>query len=310
MPRRTTVRFVLVLGAALLAAAAAIAQWESGRFRESEYREFRDRSLQMAEIFARSAGAWLVRGNRDALEGATKLLLAGSGQYVRLTVRGEVVLEERVDDPRIAEADLSLDPGSGGGLEARTTLRPGGLDVVFPLELPGEAGPAAGSVQLGFSDTFAALQVRTHQRFIFGLAGGLWLIVMLLIVVAGRALKARREEPRDASASGVLRCGELEIDIEACAVRLFGQEIVLTPKTFDLLAFLARHAGRTFSDGELLQALWSDSPYAASGDVKQCVYMLRRHLGAAHPDPKRVVVNVKGFGYRLEPPTEVSLDPN
>ncbi|MBU1050488.1 helix-turn-helix domain-containing protein, partial [Candidatus Bipolaricaulota bacterium] len=65
------------------------------------------------------------------------------------------------------------------------------------------------------------------------------------------------------------------------------------------------------SDQDILDAVWPDSTYAASPDVKQHVYLLRQKLAVAHADPKSVIVNEKGFGYRLEPPTnesELSVD--
>jgi DNA-binding winged helix-turn-helix (wHTH) protein len=34
---------------------------------------------------------------------------------------------------------------------------------------------------------------------------------------------------------------------------------------------------------------------------------LRRALAEIHPDPKQVIVNVKGFGYRFDPPSSEDL---
>jgi DNA-binding response OmpR family regulator len=118
---------------------------------------------------------------------------------------------------------------------------------------------------------------------------------------------ARRRRRGDAGEDGgiepaTLHCGALVIDTAACTVTLYDRPIDLTPKMYELVLFLARRPGATFSDADLLAALWTDSPYAASGDVKQCVYMVRQRFGAVHADPKRLIVNVKGFGYRLVPP--------
>ena len=310
MGRDSRARWIAVLGAILLAAALSIAGWESRRFRESEYVEFQDRSVQVAEVFARSAEAWLAGGNEAALDGAIQLLLAGSGQYVRITAGEDVILEERNEGLRIPIPDTVPGVEESLSRRARAALRSGGIDILLPIELPSEMRRVAGSVQIGFADTFAAAQARSNRRFAFGLASGLWVVVMLLVVLSAAVLKRRGEEPRQAMTASTIRCGDLEIDAAACTVRVFGEEVGLTPKMFDLLAYLARHPGRTFSDQELIETLWADSPYAASGDVKQCVYMLRRRLGAVLSDPKRVVVNVKGFGYRLEPPTEGPLFPD
>ena len=134
---------------------------------------------------------------------------------------------------------------------------------------------------------------------------------MLAAILAARIVSIRARlavaQLLDADTQGIIRCGLLEIDTGTSVVRLCENDIELTPKMFELLTFLARNQGKTFSDSDLVAALWAEAPYAASGDVKQCIYMLRRRLSVAGADPKRIIVNVKGFGYKLEAPTEEIL---
>lgn len=49
---------------------------------------------------------------------------------------------------------------------------------------------------------------------------------------------------------------ELSIDAERREVQLGGKAIELTAKEFDLLLFLARHAGRVYSRAQLLDEVW------------------------------------------------------
>jgi len=56
-----------------------------------------------------------------------------------------------------------------------------------------------------------------------------------------------------------------------------------------------------FSDREILAAVWPDSRYANAKDVKQHVYLLRKRLRDAKSGGEEMIVNVPGFGYRLEP---------
>ena len=137
---------------------------------------------------------------------------------------------------------------------------------------------------------------------------------MLVAVFIVRILNMRSRlaiaQLQEAETDGIICCGMLEIDTEACVATLNDKDLDLTPKMFEVLTFLARHEGKTFSDNDLVSALWTEAPYAASGDVKQCIYMLRRRLNVACADPKRIIVNVKGFGYRLEAPTEAVLNPD
>jgi len=299
---------VFILGVILLVLGAVIARLETEGFREKEYAEFSSRSIQLASVFAKSAGAWLVRGNDATLKGAAGLMLAGSGQYVRITIHGDIVLDEQTSDPGISAIDLE----SYEDFRTRSTLRRGGLEAVVPIVLPGQGGIPVGIVQIGFSDTYAMAQVGSHRLIVFGAAAGSWFMFMLITIIAVRTINMKSRlsaaQSQEAHPDGIIRCGALEINTETCAVRLSGKNIEVTPKMFELLAYLARNAGKTFSDADLLTALWTDAPYAASGDVKQCIYMLRRRLSATCSDPKRIIVNVKGFGYKLEPPTEASLN--
>jgi DNA-binding winged helix-turn-helix (wHTH) protein len=314
MKRWLTLRTILVLGAILFVVGVSIAWVETERFCESEYATFTNQSLQMASVFARSARVWLLRGNEEALGFAASLLLAGSGQYVRIVADDNVVLDKRNDDPAIEALNLERDSADLASNEPSATLAARRLDVVVPIEISNQRSGGLGIVQIGFSDTYARAQVKSHRLLVFGLAGGSWLLLMLAAILVARivSMRARLAAARllDADTEVIIRCGLLEIDTDSCVVQLCEQEIELTPKMFELLTFLARNEGKTFSDADLLAALWTDAPYAASGDIKQCIYMLRRRLSVASVDPKRIIVNVKGFGYKLEPPTEEILRSN
>ena len=76
-------------------------------------------------------------------------------------------------------------------------------------------------------------------------------------------------------------------------------KLVRAGKQFDLLALLARHPGRVFQRGELLDLVWGyDFPgYTRTVDVH--VQQVREKLAAAHiTDPS--IQTVWGVGYRLE----------
>jgi DNA-binding response OmpR family regulator len=96
-----------------------------------------------------------------------------------------------------------------------------------------------------------------------------------------------------------IRAGKLEIDLERHEVRYGKERIQLRPKEFDLLTLLARHPGRVFQRGELLDLVWGyDFPgYTRTVDVH--VQQLREKLAAGKvTDPS--IETVWGVGYRLE----------
>jgi|GEM_PF-616876 len=301
---------ILVLGVVLLLVGLGVSTWQMYRFRLSEYATFREKSTRLTGVFARAVGGRIARGQLDAIESMAEITLAGSGQYVWIQFRDQVLLDKRTDEPTIQSLSIALHQ-SLREVEIESELRNGGLDVTYPFSLPGQSGTVAGIVRIGFSDRAARGIVSRHRAVVLGAMVGSWLLVMLAVAflsVIRPRNQRRSEEQQLTEPAGLIEAGSMRIDTDRSEVRLGGQLIELTPKMFDLLAFLARSPGKTYSDDELLEALWEDSAYAASNDVKQCIYMLRRRLKAGHPDPKRIIVNVKGFGYKLVPPDEPVLN--
>ena len=81
---------------------------------------------------------------------------------------------------------------------------------------------------------------------------------------------------------------------------LHGDDAVrLRPRTHDVLAYLAAHAGRLVSKQELMEAVWGD--VAVTDDsLVQCLMEIRRALGPAQD----VVTTVRGRGYLLDTTVE------
>ena len=94
-----------------------------------------------------------------------------------------------------------------------------------------------------------------------------------------------------------LRRGPLTLDDRAKRVYLGKRLIPLSQKEYELLQLLACQPGRVFSPSEIKDALWADGVVSAE-DVKKYVYLLRQKI---EPDPNQpaVILNVKGFGYKL-----------
>ncbi len=96
-----------------------------------------------------------------------------------------------------------------------------------------------------------------------------------------------------------LKAGDLEIDLARHQVFLGGIKTELSPKEFDLLAFLARHRGFVFSREQLLEKVWG---YDYTGDARTVdvhVRWLRQKIESDPAHPKRLVT-VRGAGYKLE----------
>lgn len=126
--------------------------------------------------------------------------------------------------------------------------------------------------------------------------------LMARIRAALRHRMQRRSEPP------VVRIAGLEIDNLRHRVKRDGKEIRLTPKEFDLLAFLARRAGAVVTHGQILTAIWGpahsrDMPYLR-------VHIGRlRHKIEGDPDNPKIVLTEPGIGYRTAEPDETRPQP-
>jgi len=101
---------------------------------------------------------------------------------------------------------------------------------------------------------------------------------------------------------GTVLChGDLRIDVGAREVVLSGRHVELTPKEFDLLAFLAASPRQVFSRRQILEHVWGSSPdYQDPATVTVHVGRIRQKLDV-HPDEPRWIATSRGVGYRFEP---------
>jgi len=297
--RRRWIGYAIV-GSLLLGIGTVIVVRDAAGFRAATRSAFRTSCRRQAVTFEEFAEQWIVRDQLDSLRNAGRLLIMGDGLYVDAVAWGETLLAQR-DEALRADPD-ALDVGETPSKETAVVDLPGGdVEVTVPLVLSGYPNSPIGRLRIGFSGTYANARIRGHLLQIAGIGLGAWIAVM----ATGAALiwwdgRSRGDGSADRQ---ILRSGTIEIDTQACHATMDGVALDLTPKLYELLLLFARHEGEILSDRDILDAVWADSAYAASPDVKQHIYLLRRALGEVHPDPKRVIVNIKGFGYRLDPPT-------
>ena len=75
----------------------------------------------------------------------------------------------------------------------------------------------------------------------------------------------------------------------------------LTRKEFDVLYFLAQHAGQVVSKRELLAEVWRQPFFTTDKTVDVHISWLRRKLGETADRP-RYLHSVRGVGIKLTPP--------
>ncbi|MCB0974925.1 MAG: response regulator transcription factor [Actinobacteria bacterium] len=112
----------------------------------------------------------------------------------------------------------------------------------------------------------------------------------------------RRTSTDDASAELVV--GTLRIDPATRQATVAGDELELTRKEFDLLAYLAARAGTVVTKREILAGVWRQPYGGADKTVDVHLSWLRRKLGESAAEP-RFLRTVRGVGVRLVDPDEV-----
>jgi DNA-binding response OmpR family regulator len=100
----------------------------------------------------------------------------------------------------------------------------------------------------------------------------------------------------------VLRAGGLQLDPRGRTATLDGAELELTPKEFDLLAYLVARVGQVVSKRELLAEVWHLPYGGADKTVDVHLSWLRRKLGETAQSP-RYVHSVRGVGVKVVDPT-------
>jgi DNA-binding response OmpR family regulator len=112
-----------------------------------------------------------------------------------------------------------------------------------------------------------------------------------------RAVSRRSVEGVVAPDLSVQLIGALAIDRRTRRINLDGEEIILTAKEFDLLAFLATSIGTVHTRTEILEGVWDSHWYGPTKTVDAHISSIRKKLGN-----HEWIQAVRGVGFRLEPP--------
>lgn len=107
----------------------------------------------------------------------------------------------------------------------------------------------------------------------------------------------RRSNTKD-QPEGELVIGPLKINFNAYTAFLNNEQLMLTPKEYDLLKLFVTNEGKAFSRDELLEKVWGYEYYGDTRTVDVHVRHLRAKLQAA-PSISDGIKTVRGVGYRF-----------
>jgi len=108
-------------------------------------------------------------------------------------------------------------------------------------------------------------------------------------------LKRQKLSGKEAEDKLQLVFGDVVIDLKLKEVQIGEERILLTKTEFEIFALLAEHSERMFSREEIIEKLWSETPYITERTVDVHITRLRKKLGI-HAS---LISNRSGYGYRF-----------
>lgn len=109
----------------------------------------------------------------------------------------------------------------------------------------------------------------------------------------------RRTERPDKD-DGIIAAGDVVIDTKAAQVTKNGAQIPLTALEYRLLLILAKNRGNLLTRNQLLEEIWDvGGDYVNDNTLTVYIKRLRDKIEDDPKDP-RLIVTVRGLGYRLE----------
>ena len=192
--------------------------------------------------------------------------------------------------PNLVLLDLML-PGMGGLDVCRAIRRDDELLPIIMVTAKGEETDKVVGLELGADD---------YVTKPFGPRELLARIHAVLRRGSRRRLGAAagHDAPAASPTEVPLQFGDLVIWLEAREVAVDGRPVHLTRTEFDLLAVLARHAGRVLSRDQLAAQVWG---YAAEGPSRLLDSHMKHLRHKLEPDPAhpRYAQTVRHVGYKL-----------
>lgn len=108
----------------------------------------------------------------------------------------------------------------------------------------------------------------------------------------------RRHSWHDSKPQALTSIGRLQIDFAAFAAFENQQEIKLSHKEFEILAFLHQHKNQVVSRYELLEKVWGYEEQPTTRTVDNFIVRLRQKI-ESNPNQPKVILTAHGSGYKM-----------
>ncbi|MHB1582346.1 MAG: response regulator transcription factor [Acidimicrobiales bacterium] len=211
-----------------------------------------------------------------ALLRALRIALSARGHVVVLARTGtEGVDQASLTDPDVVVLDLGLPDLDG--VEVCRRLRQWSQVPVIVLSAAGNEERKVAALDSGADD---------YVTKPFG---------MPELEARLRAALRRSAAAREPAVPAVLQVGRLGVDLVHHMAEVDGTRLELTGREFDLLAYLARHAGKICTHQMILHDVWGQGYASEAHYLRVYAHRLRRKLG----DAGSMLRTQPGIGYQL-----------
>lgn len=206
--------------------------------------------------------------------------LSSHGFDVRVAADGEAALDLFNDwHPALVITDLSMP--NMGGLEFCRRLRLISNVPLIVLSVKSEERVKVEALNAGADDYITKP---------FGMEE----------LVARIRAALRRTAIRDNKQPAAIEVGDFRVDPEAHKASVRGREVHLTPKEFELLAYLVQHPGAVLTHHKLLGAVWGGDYTEQTEYLRVFIGQLRKKIEVDPANPKYILTE-PWIGYRFSP---------
>jgi two-component system KDP operon response regulator KdpE len=220
----------------------------------------------------------LVVDDEPQLTRVLRRSLTTQGYDVRIAGDGDFALQTFHDWPAaLVITDLAMPNMSG--LELCRRLRKVSPVPIIVLSVRGEEGAKVEALDAGADDYITKP---------FGMDE-----------LLARIRATLRRAPAIDSNSKILEVGDFRIDLEAHSATQKGKELRLTPKEFELMVHLLRHAGKVLTHRTLLGAVWGGDYTEQTEYLRVFIGQLRKKIEADPSNPRHILTE-PWIGYRFQ----------
>lgn len=212
----------------------------------------------------------LVEDDRSIAESVCAGLVQAGMKVAHVETGEEAVVEVRRDEPDVVLMDVGL-PGIDG-LDTSREIRTFSQVPIIIVSARGDELDRVLGLELG-ADDYVVKPFSQRE-----------------LLARIRAVLRRSGHRHDSPTEG----GRVVVDERSRIVTVDGVEVQLTPKEFDLLAFLVSEPGTVFRRNDILEHVWDVEWYGTTKTLDAHVASLRKKLG--HPE---WIHAVRGVGFKF-----------